>query len=227
MKVITTIFSFSLVLSLVAQGTVSLTSAISLQMPSGNGSNGAAVVYHSGTKEYHAAFAGNASFPYAIFDKEGNRKSEKTAEQDIRGMMLIKNEIQINPFSGSNQPDPNSVGTYSTKKKSIVFFDNGKLYYYKIGKTKISVVDLKLSNLKDYNSTSLGYTSKKNMEIVLLNVNKKRLEFYSEKSSKLTASIDLPKNIVVENMFNFSVTNNIAFFFNKKNRIWQGFSINF
>lgn len=227
MKIFTSLLSFAFALSAIAQNAVSLTGAISLEMPSQSGTNGATVVYVPSAKEYHTCFAGNATFPYAIFDKDGNLKSQQSAGNDIRGMWLYKKKIHQNTYDGDNQPDANSVGTYSTKKKSILFFHKGKLHYYKPGVSAVTIVPLKLDNYREYNATSVGYMSKKNMEIVLLNVYKKRLEFYSEKTLNLSASVDLPKNIVAEELFNFAVTNNMAFFFNKKNRMWYGLKINF
>lgn len=227
MKKFISTLCLSLAVSFLVQSAVSLTGSITLQMPSGTGTNGASVAYNPSTKEYHASFAGNASFPYTIFDTDGNLKTSRTAEVDIRGLWVYKKKIMHNPYDGPNQPDPNSVGTFSTKNKSILFYHNGKLYYFKPGKSTANIVQLKLDKAHEYNVTSVGYTKKKNMEIVLLNVSKKRLEFFSEKTLILTASVDLPKNIVAEDLFNFAVTNDIAFFFNKKDRMWYGLKLNF
>jgi hypothetical protein len=136
---------------------------ISLKMPKTAeddmpGTRGASVAWHPGQKKYYAVFAGNVSYPLAVFDAKGTRLSddELTAQFDVRGMWYnpVKKTIQLNGyddmgwgeykldpkgiptdieilFEGMNQPNEQSTGTYNTREKSIYFFnDDGTLSKY-------------------------------------------------------------------------------------------------
>ncbi len=57
-------------------------------MPEGDGTNGAAVAWNPIEKKYYSAFAGNESFPMAVFNENGRRISDPslTAMFDVRGL---------------------------------------------------------------------------------------------------------------------------------------------
>ena len=44
-------------------------------MPEGDGNNGASVAWHPQQKKYYASFAGNATYPLAVFSENGKRLS--------------------------------------------------------------------------------------------------------------------------------------------------------
>ena len=141
-----------------AQTTRTLKLVLELQMPEGDGSNGASVAWHVEQKKYYAAFAGNADFPLAVFDKTGKLLSSEglTTGFDVRGLwydptekgifgnaygesgwfMLNLDEIGI-PISSDNvmdemiQPDNNSVGFLSISKDAICFLNGQEVKIYK------------------------------------------------------------------------------------------------
>lgn len=59
-----------------------------LNMPDGDGHNGAGVAYDSKHKQYVAVFAGNATFPLMVFDRNGEQISDDNlfALYDARGI---------------------------------------------------------------------------------------------------------------------------------------------
>ena len=141
-----------------AQTTRSLKLILELQMPEGNGSNGGSVAWHVEQKKYYAAFAGNADFPLAVFDKMGKRISSEglTTGFDVRGLWYDPTEkgifgnaygesgwFMLNldeggvPISSDNvmdemiQPDNNSVGFLSISKDAICFLNGQEVKIYK------------------------------------------------------------------------------------------------
>jgi len=141
----------------VAQKSHNLTSLVILNMPEGDGSNGAAVAWHPKLKKYYAAFAGNAEFPLAVFAENGNRESEDylLTDADVRGLWFANGNIEGNGYdaggwfryvsnengiptgietfaSGQHQPDPHSAGSFDPKGKMVYFMKtDGKVYGYK------------------------------------------------------------------------------------------------
>lgn len=68
-----------------------LKQVLTLQMPEGSGSNGAGVAYNPTKKFYYAVFAGNSSFPLAVFDAKGNAKKINLEPGfDVRGFWFNK-----------------------------------------------------------------------------------------------------------------------------------------
>lgn len=122
------------------------------------GTRGASVVWHPLQQKYYAVFAGNQSYPLAVFNDKGKRLSdeEQTTLFDIRGMWYnkVSKTLQMNGYSesgwaeykldskgipaelgllfeGMNQPDAQSAGLYNAREKSVCFFDvNGNLAAY-------------------------------------------------------------------------------------------------
>lgn len=139
------------------QTTRMLKKNIELQMPDEDGSNGASVVWHPVQKKYYAAFAGNASYPIAVFDAIGKRLSPEnlTTQIDVRGLWFNSDEKLIygNAFKdfgwfsykldakgipqelttilpGLNQPSTQSVGAYNVKNRFIYFLNKTKIVAY-------------------------------------------------------------------------------------------------
>lgn len=128
-----------------------------LVMPDGDGSNGAGVAFDPVAKRYYAAFAGNSSYPLAVFDLKGKRLSDDYLETqaDVRGLWYnpVTKKICGNSYDeggwfyyvndkagmpstmkisreGLNQPGAQSVGVYDAKNKKILFLQNETLEVY-------------------------------------------------------------------------------------------------
>ncbi|MFZ4058057.1 MAG: hypothetical protein ACOYKE_07945 [Ferruginibacter sp.] len=136
---------------------VKLKKVLEFQMPEGDGTRGAGVVYHPIFKKYYASFAGNSQYPMAIFDLKGKRISEDglATDFDTRGMWYnpIKKTVEANGYAdngytsyvldkkgipqsnevfltGSNQPTEQSVATFNAKEKVLYFLSNRKVLEY-------------------------------------------------------------------------------------------------
>lgn len=137
---------------LFAQAT--LKKVMSLEMPEGEGTNGASVVWHPVLKKYYAAFAGNISYPLGVFDAKGKRVSEDDLATtfDVRGLWYNpkSKKIQANGYDesgwaefklnakgipvgdavvireGTNQPEKQSTGAFNPTK-GVLYFLNGDM----------------------------------------------------------------------------------------------------
>lgn len=154
-----------------------LKNVIKLEMPDGDGHNGASVAWHPVLKRYYAAMAGNESYPLAVFDAGGKRLSddELMTEFDVRGLWYnpAKKTIQMNGydnkgwaeyhlnargipddikslFSGQQQPDPQSVGAFNPARQVIYFLDDeGNLAVYQLSDaTMTTTIELALGRTK-------------------------------------------------------------------------------
>jgi hypothetical protein len=121
------------------------------------GKRGGAVVWHPIQKKYYAAFAGNFSFPLAVFNITGKLLSgeDLTTMEDLRGLWYnpkLKNICgngysEIGWFSykldangtpseteiyaeGMNQPDAQSIGVYNAKTNMVCFLYGQNIYMY-------------------------------------------------------------------------------------------------
>jgi hypothetical protein len=120
-------------------------------MPGKEGRNAAAIVWQPETKKYYSAFAGNTSFPFAVFSQSGELLSEATltALLDVRGLwynsltegiegngygesgwaefVLNKEGIPedvVILFEDENQPDPNAAGVYVEDVDVVLFLSS-------------------------------------------------------------------------------------------------------
>lgn len=132
---------------------------MTLSMPGETGSNGASVVWHPVLKKYYASFAGNASYPLAVFDIKGNLLSPDNLETmfDVRGLWYntVSKKIEANGYDdfgwisyklnikgipedvvqlqeGMVQPGAHSVGVFDAIKKRVCFLDNGIISSYSL-----------------------------------------------------------------------------------------------
>jgi len=151
-----------------AQIARTLTKTITLEMPrksyigsagqdSMPGTRGGAVVWHPIQRKYYAAFAGNPTYPLAVFDATGKRLSDddQTTLEDLRGLWYNSklkkicgngyNDIgwfsyQLNEkgmpvdheifASGANQPGQQSIGVYSASTNTVCFLLAQYVYVY-------------------------------------------------------------------------------------------------
>lgn len=121
------------------------------------GKKGAAVAWHPVQKKYYAAFAGNTTFPLAVFDITGKRLSaddQKTME-DVRGLWYNPklNKLCGNAYSdygwfsytldakgipakvevyaeGMNQPNIQSIGAYNANSNLVCFLSGENIEIY-------------------------------------------------------------------------------------------------
>ena len=121
------------------------------------GTRGASVVWHPINKKYYACFAGNADYPFAVFDGTGKRLSgeNQTALMDTRGLwynpatklvcgnghgdlgwysyVLDKSGIPTDIMMIKNnmhQPNAQSVGVYNSAAKQVLFLHGSQVYMY-------------------------------------------------------------------------------------------------
>jgi hypothetical protein len=121
------------------------------------GKRGAAVAWHPLQKKYYAAFAGNTTFPLAVFDISGKHLSsdDLMTMEDLRGLwynpklkklcgnaysdygwfsyILDSNGIPVKIevyAEGMNQPDKQSIGTYNEKSNLVCFLNGTKIEMY-------------------------------------------------------------------------------------------------
>jgi len=133
-----------------AQQTATLKKTIELVIPGSGGSNGASVAWHPVHKKYYASMAGNAGFPFAVFDSKGTRVSDEEMQtlEDVRGLWYNPDSrnIQANCYSDHGwieyitdekgipteikyllqkkvQPDDQSAGAYDSQNKLVFFLD--------------------------------------------------------------------------------------------------------
>ena len=219
-----------------------------------SGTNASSVVWVPAQQMYVTAIAGNEDFPLEGFDTRGENIFSASTGVDMRGMWLnpSNNSVEINAageigwyafsitnehkptvttllFSGQNQPDFQSVGTYDVAKKKVIFLDinNGGIKMYKRSKpSKTSTLKLSWgavspSNLNMY---SIGFTGHSGYEYVVLDYVNRNLIFFNGKGA-LTATVHLPASAPVNDTFAFSFTNDRAFLYDKDNRIWYGYKV--
>ena len=140
-----------------AQKNRNLTAILELQMPDGEGKNGASVVWHPEQGKYYAAYAGNVKYPLAIFNKEGKRLSDDAlfTQFDIRGMWYNPNDKKIHAngyaengwinynlnekgvptttnieHEGMKQPDEQAVGFYNPTAAKTCFLTGQQITAY-------------------------------------------------------------------------------------------------
>jgi hypothetical protein len=120
---------------------------ITIQLPEGDGSNSAAIVWHPIQKKYYTSMAGNAIYAMGVYNAMGKPVQENVdAEYDYRGMWYnpVSKRIEFNcydsggighllldakgkidskviDFEGMNQPDNQCVGVYHTASNSIIY----------------------------------------------------------------------------------------------------------
>jgi hypothetical protein len=126
-----------------------LTPTVTIQLPEGDGSNAAAVVWHPVTKKYYTSMVGNAIYSMGIYNANGKPFKENIdAEHDYRGFwynpvskriefncyntggigyfelygrgLVTKNKVE---FEGMNQPQDQNVGVYYPSGNHIIYLN--------------------------------------------------------------------------------------------------------
>jgi hypothetical protein len=225
-----------------------------LQISQEEGTNGSGVAYNPIKQLYYTIIAGNTDYPLEVFDGNGNSTFQTSAGVDMRGIWwnaktnslegnsygegsivsYVMNESSF-PDGGAQtvttardfQPLEQAVGVYDAKKKAVVYYSDGYVYWYSRSKGTLAK-KLKLdigANKEDFNNYSIIYTGVKNMELGLLDYNNKVVYLFSAKSGKSTASIILPSNAVTFNAFRFAYANKQVFLYDIDARSWTAYKI--
>jgi hypothetical protein len=145
-----------------AQTTKTLKKVMELKMPKTAeddmpGTRGACVAWHPVQKKYYAVMAGNALYPFAVYNAIGKRVSSDTltAMIDSRGLWYntvtkqicgngyaengwysykldktgVPEELIVN-FPGANQPGEQAIGTFNALKKEVFFLNGSQIIKY-------------------------------------------------------------------------------------------------
>ncbi len=228
------------------------------------GTRGASVVWHPLQKKYYAAMAGNMGFPLGVYDATGKRLSPDSLNtyEDIRGLWYNpqKKEIQGNTYSdygwfssklnakgipidivtfmaGMNQPDEQSVGTYSFTRQEVLFLNSGYVSFYKIADGTTDEDDLQIQwgrtrqdgqgeaegTPENYNSSTVLYTGIKGAELGFLNIIDMQIELYDITDGFMTKTLKLPEEAPMNSTFNFAYTNGMYWLFNIETRTWTAY----
>lgn len=122
-----------------------------------SGTRGGAVAWHPVQKKYYAAFAGNKTYPLAVFDVSGKRLSNEdlTTMEDLRGLWYnpkmkkicsngyndigwfsyqldakgIPKDSEMD-FEGKNQPGAQCIGVYNSNTNQVCFLEGQNIYLY-------------------------------------------------------------------------------------------------
>lgn len=127
-----------------------LKQTVVIQLPDGDGSNSAAIVWNPVTKKYYTSIAGNAIYAMGVYNAAGKPVEENVeAENDYRGMWYntkskriefncydsggvghltldVKGKITGKPidFDGMNQPGDQNVGVYYPAGNNIIYLNS-------------------------------------------------------------------------------------------------------
>lgn len=234
--------------------------ALTLSIPSyvSAGTNGAGVAYDPVRKLYYTAFAGNSSYPLIVFDDEGRVVNDTGSTQiDVRGLWYNSKTSSLEAngysdygivqyvmnkrgvpstnktlFSGTNQPDDNSVGAFDPVHNEILYFNLADDYGYAevvrySRSTGKKLGDFELQNFDDlgsYNNVAV-YTGIKGSEIAIIDYDLAIIMMYDISSGKETKEVTLPLSAVVEDRFNFAFANGMFWLFDTNAREWNGYKM--
>lgn len=195
-----------------AQTTRKLKKVLELVMPGTDGSNGAAVVWNPAQKKYYAVFAGNETFPMAVFDVAGKEVSdgELTAGYDLRGMWYNPKTkaIEANCYDstgwvtykldakglpgipdiflpGMNQPSSQSVATFNPKTNGIYFLSTDGISVYKMDGTPSSTLTLKKTATGDEIEFSADNPAYNNTTVIFTGIPKAELGVLNIEEKKI------------------------------------------
>jgi hypothetical protein len=217
-----------------------------------SGTNGSAVTYNPAAGLYYATIAGNPTFPLEVFNSQGQTVAQTEARADLRGLWWNKKSKSLEGncageigwvkigcgkdglpsgsseglVSGQRQPDFQSVGDYDAKKKQVVFYMDGSLFFHN-AKTGEQTGTLRLSlpvSKDNINFTTVGYTGQKNYEFALLDFEAGKLYYFNRKGAK-TGESELPLNVAMNPAFRWSFANGIAFIYDANFRSWIGYKV--
>lgn len=264
-RIFSSLIAFML-LSGMAMAQTKLKNVMTLEVPGDGGSNGASMAYHPVTKRYYAPMAGNASFQMAVYSATGKLLStdEDATVVDVRGIWFnpASKTLQVNCydeggwveyklnskgmisdtktlFEGRKQPSDQSVASFDTKAKCLIFLDGHTVVYYSLatGEATDKMVELfpgvkqgkkvdedaMIPEFEDnYNTTTVLYIGSPIAEYGLLNTEEKQIELYNKKGY-MVKTLKLPEDAPCNKSFNFGYANGIYWLFDKEARTWSGY----
>jgi len=246
-----------LALAAVAQGysqkTVSLKKALELKMPGETGTNGAAVVWHPVLKRYYAAFAGNATFPFAVFDSKGVIKSqpELSCGDDLRGMWYnpATKGLEANLYGGEevisipldkdgfpleahenlttwqDQYNEQGVASFDPTSKKLLYLDEDHINVIDPEDDYLMGDEIKLPTdlLTKSLHSTMVVTGGAKPQYAFLDYDEKKIYLVNRTTLKVEGTLALPKETIVKNFLNFSYANGIYWIFDIENRKWVGY----
>lgn len=138
---------------------------------------------------------------------------------------------------GMNQPNEQSAGAFNAKEEKLYFFnhDEGKIEIYDLAAGSYEEsIELFLGRtegkdgdnedvLKNYNSSTVIYTSLPKAEIGLLNAENNVIELYNIRNGYMTRKLVLPAEAPSPQLLNFAYCNGIYWLFDKAERTWKGY----
>ena len=224
---------------------------ISLEFTLKEGTNSSAVVWNKDKQLYYAVFAGNSDYPLEVFSPTGEQLYSGKVGVDVRGLWYNSKSKRLegnsagdagifsinldrigNPSeakvlkTGQFQPEFQSVGAFDSKKQIIYYYNEGKIYPYKI-KNGASLKSFKISDcpadIENLNSTTVISTDIKGSELGLLDYNSQKIYLFDLKG-KFSATIELPSDAICKDFFCFSYANNKVWLYDIENRTWSGYS---
>lgn len=162
-------------------------------------------------------------------------------DTDASGLVLKK----VIDLEGMNQPDAQSVGVYVSnntiayltptfyieKYNAKTGLSSGSQIKIHVGcKTNEEVIKMESENMestrwKSRNTSVALYTGIERAEWAILNVDDRIIELYDEKTGLLSKTYkNIPQDIPLYRIFNFSYANGIWWFFHKNEKKWVGWS---
>lgn len=233
-----------------AQNSYTAKKSITLGFSSDDGTNACAVAWNPARKIYYSVIAGNETFPLEAFSEKGDYLTGGYAGFDARSLWYNATTGKLegngagdiglfscdlggdgkpgevkNVFTGQNQPDFQSVGAFDGKKLIYYLFE-GKIYTYKHSNGKASKsFDLKNcpSGVESLNTTTVVYTGRKGEELGVLDFNSAKVYLFDAKG-KFKATILLPEDSIVPDMFRFSFANDRIWLYDTDSRNWTGYT---
>jgi hypothetical protein len=248
------VLSLSMGFAIAQKPKAKLKTKFSYEFQREDGTNASAVAWNPDQEIYATVIAGNTSFPFETFDRNGEVLEQSEATFDWRGLWYNPKTKRFEGNgageegwvaanaddngsledveslqSGQYQPDFQSVGTfdYLTNKVAFFNFENISLDFYPYGDpTNIESVELDIDagDVENFNSTTVGFTGKSGYEFVLLDFNNGKLVFF-DRQGKQTATSKFAKDAVLSDMFCFSFSNGHAFLYDKDARIWNAYKV--
>ncbi len=226
-----------------------LTKVMELPMAKEGGRNGAFVVHDKVKNLYYAAMAGNASFPFGVFD--GNGKVIDTTLKcgaDLRGGWLdgggmglmcneyggtriigykmLENGVPFDTtiiFDDMELPE-HSVGFYDDEKERVLFLEgNSVICVDDLFYLEDSSFKFELPGGRIFNGTSIITTKGMSNYYGLLNVDDKVVYLFDKTTLQEKGRLLFPPNAPVAERFNFSYANGIFWLFDMTARKWIGY----
>lgn len=225
----------------------------SLVFVSATATNHATVVWHPVRQRYYSLRIGSTAFPLETWLPTGGLSiAQTTCGIDSRGLWYNPGTGQVERnclnalgwatvdidassnalstytqlFTGMNQPNGQSIGSYDPVLDQVVFYNAGNAYFYARA-TGLLVQTLPLTGATFTNVTlySVGWTGRAGYEILLVDYVTKQALLFNRATGAFSGMSQLPAATATHSQFRFSYTNNRLWFFNSTLRKWNAYCI--